>query len=206
MNQKNTCLTGAFLAAWCIGSCLLAAPAWAETSQTAQLNAVVGLHPMVELSCTPLSLGVWRVPRRDTATPSLVVLDVDRPQEGVKVYQNTAIALASGNANWSPVHGTCTLTQSRALDMTSASVSITNNRNLKVKSDTTFYAGLDAPLAPANGILVNVYTVNLTRITNGQSTFLVGGSVSYPKKIVQGNHGAYTLLTSPTIRVDDGMR
>lgn len=160
---------------------------------------------MVELSCTPLSLGVWRVPRRDVDMPSLVMLDVDRPQMGVQVYLNTAIAQATGHANWSPVYSTCTLTNSSAMDMTSAKVTIINNRNLKVKGNVTAFDGINAPLAPAAGILVNVYTVNLTRINNGQSTFLVGGSVSYPKKIVQGNHGGYTLVSYPTIRVDDGM-
>ncbi|MDO9277091.1 MAG: hypothetical protein Q7U05_00830 [Polaromonas sp.] len=206
MNPKKTCLNGAVLTAWCVGSCLLVAPAWAEISRTAKLNAVVGLHSMMELSCTPLNLGVWRVPPRDAATPSLVMLDVDKPQEGVKLYQNTDIALASGRDNWSPAHGVCTLTQSRAMDMTSAKVSISNNRKLRVKGDATFYPGVNAPLTPAAGILVNVYAPMLTRIMNGQSTFLVGGSVSFPGRIVSGNHGAYTLLSGPIIRVDDGMR
>lgn len=205
MNSKKTCFKGAALTAWCVGSCLLVTQVWAEVSQAAQLNAVVGLHPMLELSCTPLNLGVWRVPPRDEAMPSLVMLDVDKPQEGVKLYQNTAIALASGRDNWSPAHGVCTLIQSRATDMTSAKVSISNNRKLRVKGDATFYPGVNAPLTPAAGIIVNVYTPTLTRVMNGQSTFLVGGSVSFPGRIVSGNHGAYTLLSGPIIRVDDGM-
>lgn len=205
MNQKSSFRKGVFFSAWCLGGCVLAAQAWAETAQPAEISAVVALHPMLELSCTPLNLGVWRLPPRDAAMPSLVMLDVDKPQEGVKLYQNTAIALATGGTNWSPVHGICTLTQSRAMDMTSAKITITNNRNLRVKGDASFYVGVKAPLIPAAGIFVNVYTPTMTRIMNGQSTFLVGGSVSFPRRIVQGNHGGYTLVSAPMILVDDGM-
>ncbi len=160
---------------------------------------------MVELTCTRLNLGVWRIPQRDVSMPSLVMLDVDRPLLGVQLYQNTAIALASGRSDWSPFYSTCTLTNSRAVDMTSAKVTITNNRELTVIGDSTVFEGISAPVTPAAGILVDVYTVNLTRIIDGKSTFLVGGSVSYPKKIVPGNHGAYRLVSYPTIRVDDEM-
>lgn len=205
MNQHNTQVSGAILTACCLGFSLLASPAGAEISQTAQVNAMVGIHPMVELNCTPLRLGVWRVPLRKVSMPSLVMLDIDLPQQGVKLYQNTAIALASGRSDWLPVYSTCKLTNSSAVDMTSADVSISNNRNLKVKGDGSAYSGIHEPRVPAAGILVNVYTVNLTRIKNGESTFFVGGSVSFPANIVSGNHGAYSLLSYPTVRVDDGM-
>lgn len=179
--------------------------AGAETATDRSVNAVAGLHPMIELSCTPVNLGVWRVPKRNAGGPTQIMLDIDRIQQGVQVLQNTAVARASAHADWEPAFGVCTLTQSRALDHSSAVVTIKNNRLLKAVPDADAFTAI--PAGRANSALrIDVYAPTLARISNGTSTFLIGGGLTIPEKITDADYGAYRSAIRTLISVDDRMR
>lgn len=179
--------------------------AGAESATDRSVNAVAGLHPMIELNCTPVNLGVWRVPKRNAGGTTRIMLDIDRAHLGAQISQNTAVARASGHPDWEPAFGVCTVTQSRALDQSSAVVTIQNNRLLKVVPDANAFTAV--PAGRANSALrIDVYAPTLTRISNGTSTFLIGGGITIPEKIIDADYGAYRTATRPLVSVDDRMR
>ena len=188
-----------------VGLCCPAPLGWAESGTDRDVNATVGIHPMIELTCTPVNLGVWRVPPRETGGQTRIMLDIDYPELGPKISLNTQVAQASAHADWEPQFGTCTLTQSRALDESSAVVTISGNRLLAVTPDGEAYTGVE-PGRSGYGIRVDVYAPTLVKIQNGTATFKVGGGMTIPQRVRETDYGGYRTVSQAVISVDDRMR
>lgn len=198
----SRCLMGIAVLAWLVG---MSGQALAESAADRSVNAVVAIHPMISLTCTPVNLGVWRVPPRTAGGITRVMLDIDKEALGPQVFFNRKIAKAGAYADWEPTFGECTLSNSRALDMASAVIKISNNRLLKVGPDGNAFTNVQGGRA-GYGIRVDVYTPTLVQIKDGQATFKVGGGMTIPERVQVGDYGAYRTTIRPVITVDDRMR
>jgi len=195
----------ALLAGLLLAVALLPGLAMAESAINPSVDATVGIHPMLTLTCSPVNLGVWRVPPRTTGGTTRIMLDIDHPELGTQVYLNTKVAKAQAYADWDADFGTCTLTQSRALDQSSATIKIANNRLLKVDPADLSFTNINRGRS-GSSIRVDVYVPTLVKIMNGTATFKVGGGLTIPQKIEFVDHGAYRTSIRPMITVDDRMR
>ena len=168
------------------------------------VDVTAGLQSLMTLSCTPVNLGVWRSPPRNSGGTTRVMLDIDYPKVGAKIFFNTKIAQAIGHADWAPDFGVCTITSSRAIERVSAKVSISRNRLLRVVPVADRHTNVKAGRANF-GIIVDVYAPKLVTIQNGEGSFLIGGGMTNPEKIEAGDYGGYVTAVYPMITVDDGM-
>lgn len=177
----------------------------AETAIDESVNATVGIHPMVSLECTSVNFGVWRSPPRNSGGATRIMLDVDYPDSEPRIFMNTHMARASDHSSWAPAFGICTLTQSRAPDHSSATITISNDRWLKITPDGDTFQNI-ANGRSGYGILVDVYVPSMVTIINGSATFRVGGGMTIPQRIEEGDYGGYRTTVRPIITVDDRMR
>jgi len=177
--------------------------AFAETGVDS-VDVTAGIHPLMTLSCTPVNLGVWRTPPRSSGGTTRIMLDIDYPQVGAKIFFNKKIAKALGYADWASDFGVCTITSSRAIKLTSAKVKITDNRLLRVVPVADRHTNVKAGRSNF-GIRVDVYAPTLVAIRDGEGTFLVGGGMTIPEKIETGDYGGYVTAVMPMITVDDGI-
>jgi hypothetical protein len=168
------------------------------------VDAMVGIHPMMTLTCTPVNLGVWRSPPRNSGGTTRIMLDIDYPKIGTKIFQNTKMALANAHADWTPDFGVCTVSNSRAIKLTSARIKIINNRLLKVVPVADRHTNVKAGRTNF-GIRVDVYAPTLVNIVDGSGSFLIGGGMTIPEKIEATDYGGYLTAVYPMITVDDGM-
>lgn len=184
-------------------SSLVATGAMADTASDS-VDAKAGLAPALELSCTDVSFGVWRVPVRSTGGTTTITLN--RANDTVAASGNTTrVAQSSSHASWVHSRGECTVSGSTAPNDTAADVSITNGAAMaftgKAAADTG-YVGLAAPGSGAS-LAATLTTGATTTITSGSSTFYIGGTLTIPETIVTGNYGGYKTTTAATVQVDD---
>ena len=168
------------------------------------VDAKAGLQPALELSCTDVSFGVWRVPVRSSGGTTTITLD--RANDTVAATGNTTrVAQSSSHASWVHSRGECTVSGSTAADTTAADVTITGGNNMGftgAAAATSGYVGLNAPGADATlGATLNAAAT--TTIASGSSTFYVGGVLTIPQDILSTNYGGYKTTSSATVAVDD---
>ena len=186
-------------------SLLIATAAWAEQASDT-VDATAGLQPALELSCTDVSFGVWRVPLRDSGGTTTITLD--RDNDTVTPGGNTTrVAQSTSDVSWSHSRGVCTLSGSTAADDTSATISIQDSTDMAfgaADSTATGYTGLDAATAAAT-LTATLNAPESATITSGATTFYVGGLLTIPQTIVADNYGGYKTNTSATVSADDGV-
>ncbi len=183
---------------------LAATSAMAETASDT-IDATAGLKPALELRCTDVNFGVWRVPIRDTGGVTIITLN--RDNDSVAAIKNTTrVAQSLSDASYTHRRGECTLSGSTAADATAAGISIAGNTNMAfspANAAATGYVGLDAATSAATlGASLNVPTA--ATITSGAATFYVGGVLTIPQVIIADNYGGYKTTQPATITADDG--
>lgn len=185
-----------------LAASLISTGAMAETV-TSTIDAKAGLAPAIELSCTPVSFGVWRVPVRSTSGTTTITLNA--AADTVVASGNTTRVAQSAVGAWIHSKGVCTLSGSLAADTTAANVSISENTAMAFSAadaTATGYTSLNAATTAA--ALVATLTVPVTSvITSGATTFNVGGVLTIPQNIVVGNYGGYKTTTPATVSVQD---
>lgn len=182
----------------------LFSPSHAAEVEWSHLHAQAGVQGMLRLSCTPVNLGVWRVPVRDSGGSTTIMLGVDDPEGGFKLFGQTAgVALATQGPEWAGAFGVCTVSGSRALNGTTAKVSISENRFMRVTGDGVTFSGLSAPQSVNAAIRIDIFTVTAVTIQDGGATFLVGGGLTIPQRIRAEHYGGYRTTTKALITVDD---
>jgi len=184
-------------------SLLTASSVFAEQASDS-VDAKAGLAPALELSCTDVSFGVWRVPVRSSGGTTTITLD--RANDTVAASGNTTrVAQSNTDISWDHSRGECTLSGSTAADATAATITIASNTDMAftaANAATTGYVGLDAATAAAS-MTASLNVPNTTTITSGSSTFYVGGVLTIPQAIIADNYGGYKTSSSATITAND---
>lgn len=182
---------------------LIATSAMAESASDT-VDATAGLQPALELSCTDVSFGVWRVPIRTSGGVTTITLD--RDTDNVATSGNTArVAQSNSDASWAHSRGECTLSGSTAVDETAADITISDNTDMPFVASpaaNTGYIGLDAATTAAT-LTCSLDVPATATITSGSATFYVGGVLTIPQAIVADNYGGYKTSTPATITAND---
>lgn len=188
-----------------IGAMFVSGIALAETaSDTVDANA--GLQPVMELTCTDVSFGVWRVPVRTTGGTTVITLDA--AANTVTPSVNTTQVAQSLNGAWAHNRGTCTLSGSSATESTSATVTYTANLAKAftgANAAATGFTNLDAPAVDATLTADITGPVNCTIDVNGECSFFLGGVLTIPEAIIADNYGGYRTSGPATVEVEDGV-
>lgn len=188
-----------------LATSLISTGAMAE-AVTNSVDARAGLAPALEMTCTPVSFGVWRVPVR--AGGAVTTITLDASTNAVTAGGNlTRVAQSLSVGSWIHSRGTCTMSGSTAANATNATTGITGATAMAfsaANAAATGYVGLVA--APVAAALVATLTVGSTSaISSGATTFYVGGVLTIPTTIVVDNYGGYKTTGFATVSADDGV-
>lgn len=185
---------------------LISTGAMAETV-TSTIDATAGLQPALELTCTPVKFGVWRVPVRSGSVTTEITLTTTTDSPTVAGEQNRVAQ--SFTAGWEPTRGKCTLSGTPAATDALVDVTMTDFTNMPLggaADSLSKYVGLNAPgtaLTLMKASLVTVATATVT--STGTATFYIGGTLTIPAVIVKANYGGYKTTSAAGMSVDDKM-
>jgi len=166
------------------------------------VNAVAGLAPVLDLSCTDVKLGVWRVQPgvrggSSTITLSLVGSTTKYAISGAK----DGVGLASGVSSV-PQAGVCTMVNSNNPGAMDAKLVLSGNEGLEFQTASVLNrkravkglsgaTGLKARLwIPDNGLK----TINAA----GGAAWRVLGELTIPESVAIDNYGGYMTTTPAT--------
>lgn len=174
---------------WSRGCCgwallLCCGVAGAQNAVSSALNVQAGLLPALQLVCTDIDFGVWRVQTRDGGGASSVELD-DR--DGTTLGGETA-GLSKANTAHQPVAGTCTVSGSQAASGQKIAISLVN------VADVDFDGSNDSELGRPGAVALmkaNIKVPNKVVVNGGSASFKLWGTLSIPAKIIRENYGAY---------------
>lgn len=171
------------------------------------VDATAGLQPALELSCTDVSFGVWRVPVRSGGTETTITLTT-LSDAAVAGGETTRVAQSESDVSWAASRGACTLSGSTAAVETAVDISISGNEEMAfagAAAQATGYANLPAPTATAAlTATLELPSSPVTIQNDGTASFYVGGVLTIPATIVADNYGGYKTTAPATISVDDG--
>ena len=179
---------------------------FAETASDT-VDAKAGIQPAMELVCTDVSLGVWRIPAR---TGAATTITLDKGTGDVVASGNTSrVAQSTANASWLHNRGTCTLSGSTAANGASVTITMSGNTAMPfdaANSTTTGFAGLNAPTTAVSGMQATLDApATVTLGAGGSATFYIGGVLTIPGTISANNYGGYKTTTSATVTANDGV-
>jgi hypothetical protein len=169
-----------------------------EGPEVSQVDAIVGLAPVLSLSCTDVNLGVWRPKPGARGGFTTITLTVEGSTTKYAITDNTDLALAAGYSA-KPVAGICTIANSNNPGITSAKLILTSpdaefetayvlNRKKAVKG-LKGPNGLKAALVVDNNGLATVNAV-------GAATWRIRGKLTIPDGVVLDNYGGYMNITT----------
>ena len=179
---------------------------FAETASDT-VDAKAGIQPAMELVCTDVSFGVWRIPAR---TGAATTITLDKGTGDVVASGNTSrVAQSTANASWLHNRGTCTLSGSTAANGASVTITMSGNTAMPfdaANSTTTGFAGLNAPTTAVTGMQATLDApATVTLGAGGSATFYIGGVLTIPGTISANNYGGYKTTTSATVTANDGV-
>ena len=186
-----------------------ASNAAAETA-TDTVDVYAGLQAVLEMTCSDVNFGVWRVPTGDRGGSTTVTLD---ESGNVSATVTSGGAADNGVANDddkfdAPAAGTCNVTGSTVSDADgAASITTGGSGTFLGTNSNPFATGLEKPDALPPGSAFS-FTLSLSTATpaidaNGEATFQVVGSMEIPNNLVSDNYGAYISEGSSTVLFDD---
>ena len=179
---------------------------FAETASDT-VDAKAGIQPAMELVCTDVSFGVWRIPAR---TGAATTITLDKGTGDVVASGNTSrVAQSTANASWLHNRGTCTLSGSTAANGASVTITMSGNTAMPfdaANSTTTGFAGLNAPTTAVSGMQATLDApATVTLGAGGSATFYIGGVLTIPGTISANKYGGYKTTTSATVTANDGV-
>ena len=179
---------------------------FAETASDT-VDAKAGIQPAMELVCTDVSFGVWRIPAR---TGAATTITLDRATGAVTATGNTTrVAQSTSNASWLHERGTCTLSGSTAANGAAVAITLTGSTAMSfdaANATTTGFVGLNAPTTAVTGMQATLDApATVTLGAGGTATFYIGGVLTIPGTISANNYGGYKTTTSATVTANDGV-
>lgn len=184
----------------------LSSNAWAEVASDT-VDAKMGLQPAMELVCTDVSFGVWRIPIR---TGAATIITLDRNTGTITATGNTSrVAQSTANVSWLHERGTCSLTGSTAATGSAVSISLSNSSAMAfdaANANTTGFVGLNAPTTAVTGMQATLSAPSIINLSaGGTATFYIGGELTIPGTIVSSNYGGYKTTAPATVTADDSV-
>jgi len=193
--KMRKCVVGLVVVTLSLG--LFVGQAAAETA-TDTVDVYAGLAPVMELSCTDVNFGVWRVPT-DSRSGNTTITLVKEGTASVTSGSSTNIALSG---NWlAPQAGSCTVSGSGAANGITGQVGISSATGSFVGNSGS---GFEAEAIAEAGTPVASFTYALTNTTPvamaaGATSFTLHGTMEIPDGLIAANYGGYQ---SPSITVD----
>lgn len=188
----------------------------AETA-TDTIDVYAGLAPVLELICTDVKFGVWRIPVRSlNGTTTITLTNNAGATEHAVGGNDTGVSLSDAAAA-APALGSCAFTGSVATEgaetmgvtmattvtgATMAGGSLTGGTMVSA-ADNEYVAGLSFPVtAAALG-----FTLSFPQLTavdaNGEGSFKIAGVLTIPETIVPNNYGGYKQDGTITVTIND---
>ncbi|KAB7689737.1 DUF4402 domain-containing protein [Plesiomonas shigelloides] len=184
-----------------ISSALLSGQASAQSSFDT-VDAYAGIAPTLELTCSDVNFGVWRMGTGSRGGDTLITL----PSDGsAAVRSGGTAALSNANSHQAPVRSTCQLKGSGAPNATVATVTLKDNTNMTFAgtSSNNFAVTLPAPVSAA-ALTANLTASTLAPVISGGSTQVyIGGELTIPDNIVEANYGSYKTSAPLTVTLED---
>jgi len=186
----------------------LATTAQAETANTT-VEVYAGLASVMELTCSDVNFGVWRVPtgtRTGSSSGATTITLNDADSATVTAGSSDKVALS--NAWTAPKTGTCNVTGSARTDGGSGTASLSDaSGNFATSVGTGFEnESIDAPSTPlSEGSFTYALTLSSTTPEisgTGTSAFTIQGTMSIPDNLVADNYGGYK-SADITVTFDD---
>lgn len=187
----------------------------AETA-TDTIEVYAGLAPVLELICTDVKFGVWRIPVRSSNGTTTITLTDNAGATEYAVGGNSTGVAKSAAAEAAPTLGSCTFTGSVATEgsetmgvsmattVTGASVasgSLTDGSMIAAADND--YAGLDGADTAA-ALEFELSFPGLTAVDeNGAGSFKIAGVLTIPEDIVTANYGGYKQNGTITVTIND---
>ena len=184
---------------------LTASSVYAEQASDS-VDAKAGLQPALELTCTDVSFGVWRVPIRSSGGTTTITLSQDTDEATIG-GSNVSRVAQSNSGTWLANRGLCTLSGSTAANATVVAITKANSTDMALSGaadGVSGYAGLDAPTTAASLVATLDVPTTATMNSEGEATFHIGGVLTIPQNIIANNYGGYKTTTAATITADDG--
>lgn len=192
----------------------------AETASD-NINVYAGLAPVLELMCSDVKFGVWRVPvgsRTGGATTITLTDGGSGATEFAIGGSTTGVAVSGAAEAAAPALGSCAFTGSvadagetamgvsMATTVTGASTddvgSLTGGTMVAAGADE--YAGLAAPETVNTGLGFTLSFEPATAISvSGEGSFKIAGILTIPDNIVAGNYGGYKQDGTITVTIND---
>lgn len=193
----------------------------AADTATDTIEVYAGLAPALELTCTDVHFGVWRVPTGDRGGVTTVALTAGAFSSGA--FETTAaatgfadrVALSKNAAFDEPQVGTCVVTGSTAAENAPGSASIIDEDGVQafgsvVAIGTAGDYEFGTIGVPANEEAQMSYLLELNNRApvfdaNGRTEFAVEGTLTIPQTITAGDLGGYKSNASHTVAFNDGV-
>lgn len=180
----------------------------AETAEDT-IDVYAGLAPVLEMTCSDVNFGVWRVPTGDRGDSTTITLNAASVAEATVTTGGGADTAVSLSNNYdAPAAGTCNVTGSTVSNNNGeATITTGSSGTFLGTASNPFATGLAAPTALPPGSAFD-FTLSLSTGTpaidsNGEATFQVIGSMEIPNNLVSDNYGAYKSEGSSTVEFDD---
>ncbi|MEL4204261.1 hypothetical protein P0W48_13005 [Plesiomonas shigelloides] len=184
-----------------ISSALLSGQASAQTSSDT-VDAYAGIAPTLELTCSDVNFGVWRMGTGARGGATIVTL----PSNGTSATSTGGTAaLSNANSHQAPVRSTCQLKGSGAPNGTAATVTLKDNTSMTFTgtSSNNFAVTLPAP-GTAAALTANLTAFTLAPVISGGATQVyIGGELTIPDNIVEANYGSYKTSAPLTVTLED---
>jgi hypothetical protein len=165
----------------------------AEGPVSDTVDALAGLAPVLDLACTPVSFGVWRVPTGARAAVNTVTLTME--DTTTKYTASGSISLGSG-ATATPYAGVCAMTGSNNMSSTGAALVMTNNTAMAFSGAAVLNRVTPTTSAALTATLATPATVSID--ADGAATWYVVGELTIPNNLVTANYGGYQSTTAAT--------
>ena len=168
---------------------------------TDNVDAFAGIEPALELTCSDINFGVWRLKSGTRGNVTKITL----PTDGTAATADVGAALSTANGYQAPVRSSCQLKGSTAPDDTISTVTLANVTDAQFAgtNSNNFANTLKAPTAAAT-LTANFVASNLAPVISGGGTqFYIGGELTIPDNLIDNNYGSYKTVTPITITLED---
>ncbi|MGL5221548.1 MAG: hypothetical protein ACRC8I_01345, partial [Plesiomonas shigelloides] len=168
------------------------------------VDAFAGIEPALELTCSDINFGVWRLKSGSRGNVTKITL----PADGATATADVGAALSTSNGYQAPARSSCQLKGSTAPDATASTVTLANATNVSFTgtNSNNFANTLKAPVAAAT-LTANFVPSTLAPVISGGGTqFYIGGDLTIPDNLIDNNYGSYKTVTPITITLEDGQQ
>lgn len=164
-----------------------------NNEQTAQINAVAGVAPILSLVCSDVDFGVWRIPVRNAPQQTKVTLahSNNGGPTTIATLSEHVVGVAQASTFGQAEVGTCTVSGSQHPSQR-IGVSILGTGELVLAPASK--SRLPPAAQKAQGISVSLRLSEPTVLIgqDGRGVFTVVGDFNIPARIRSENHGGYS--------------